>query len=62
MIARGTADEIAAALSANGLILRVGVTFAEGKEAPSALSGAPARSALLVGQASPIRSTHGHAK
>ena len=51
MIARGTADEIAAALSANGLILRGGVTFAEGEEAPSGLSGVPAKSALLVGQA-----------
>ena len=51
MIARGTADEIAAALSANGLILRGGVTFAEGEEAPSGLSGAAAKSALLVGQA-----------
>lgn len=51
MIARGTADEIAAALSANGLILRGCVTFAEGEEAPSGLSGAPAKSAFLVGQA-----------
>ena len=41
MIARGTADEIAAALSANGLILRGCVTFAEGEEAPSGLSGDP---------------------
>jgi ferredoxin len=51
MIARGTADEIAAALSANGLILRGYVMFAEGEEAPSGLSGASAKSALLVGQA-----------
>lgn len=51
MIARGTADAIAAALSANGLILRGCVTFAEGEEAPSGLSGASAKSALLVGQA-----------
>jgi hypothetical protein len=51
MIARGTADEIAAALSANGLILRGCVTLAEGEEAPSGLSGASAKSALLVGQA-----------
>ena len=51
MIVRGTADEIAAALSANGLILRGCVTFAEGEEAPSGLSGVPAKSALLVGQA-----------
>ena len=51
MIVRGTADEISAALSANGLILRGGVSFAEGEEAPSGLSGASAKSALLVGQA-----------
>ncbi|MBA1139275.1 4Fe-4S dicluster domain-containing protein [Mesorhizobium neociceri] len=51
MIARGTADAIAAALSANGLILRGCVTFAEGERAPSGLSGASAKSALLVGQA-----------
>lgn len=51
MIVRGTADEIAAALSANGLILRGCVTFAEGEEAPSGLSGASAKSAILVGQA-----------
>ena len=52
MIARrGRADEIATALSANGLILRGGVVFAEGEETPSGLSGAPAKSVLLVGQA-----------
>lgn len=51
MIARGIADEIAAALSANGLILRGCVTFAEDEEAPFGLSGASAKSALLVGQA-----------
>lgn len=51
MIVRGTADEIAAALSANGLILRGCVTFAEGEEAPSGLSGASAKTAILVGQA-----------
>lgn len=45
------ADEIAAALCANGLILRGGVAFAEGEEAPAGLSGASARTALLVGQA-----------
>lgn len=51
MIVRGTADAIAAALSANGLILRGRVMFAEGEEAPSGLSGNPVGSALLVGQA-----------
>ncbi|TRD00633.1 hypothetical protein FJV76_18030 [Mesorhizobium sp. WSM4303] len=51
MIVRDRADEIAAALSANGLILRGCVTFAEGEEPPSGLSGAFAKSALLVGQA-----------
>jgi hypothetical protein len=52
MIARrGMADEIAAALAANGLILRGGFSFAAGEEAPSGLSGATARSVLLVGQA-----------
>jgi ferredoxin len=51
MTARGRANEIAAALSANGLILRGCVTFAEGEEAPFGLSGASAKSALLVGQA-----------
>ncbi|MGX5842030.1 hypothetical protein ACWGTI_15030 [Mesorhizobium sp. ArgA1] len=51
MIARGTADDIAAALSANGLILRGCVTFAEGEEVPSGLSRASAKSALLVGHA-----------
>ncbi|WP_432431135.1 hypothetical protein [Mesorhizobium loti] len=45
------ADEIAAALSANGLVLRGGVAFAGGEEAPSGLSGASAKSALLIGQA-----------
>ena len=51
MFSRDTADEIAAALSANGIILRGCVTFAEGEEAPSGPSGASANSALLVGQA-----------
>lgn len=51
MIARGTADEIAAALSANGLILRGGFNFAAGETPSSGSSGAPAKSVLLVGQA-----------
>ena len=51
MIARGTADEIAAALSANGLILRGGFNFAAGEDVPVGVSGAAARSVLLVGQA-----------
>ncbi|RUV11470.1 MULTISPECIES: 4Fe-4S dicluster domain-containing protein [unclassified Mesorhizobium] len=49
--ARRTVDEIAAALAANGLILRGGVIFNTGEESPSGLSGAAAKSALLVGQA-----------
>ncbi len=48
---RGMADDVAAALSANGLILRGGVAFAEGEQAPTGLSGVPAKSVLLVGQA-----------
>jgi len=52
MISRGgMAEEIAATLSANGLILRGGVTFAADEEAPSGLSGASAKSLLLIGQA-----------
>ncbi|MER8481841.1 hypothetical protein [Mesorhizobium sp. M1322] len=44
-------ETVAAALSAHGLILRGGFNFAGGEETPSALSGAAARSVLLVGQA-----------
>ncbi|MER9231112.1 hypothetical protein NKI56_03230 [Mesorhizobium sp. M0622] len=44
-------ETIAAALSAHGLILRGGFNFAGGEETPSGLSGAAARSVLLVGQA-----------
>jgi hypothetical protein len=44
-------EDIAAALSACGLILRGGFNFAAGEETPSGLSGAAARSVLLVGQA-----------
>jgi hypothetical protein len=51
MIARGTADDIAAALSANGLILRGGFNFAAGETPPSGPSGVVAKSALLIGQA-----------
>jgi hypothetical protein len=43
--------EIASALARDGLILRGGFNFADGKDAPSGLSGAPSKSALLVGQA-----------
>jgi hypothetical protein len=42
--------EISAALAGHGLILRGGFVFGEDEEAPP-VSGAPARSVLLVGQA-----------
>lgn len=48
---RGTVEEIATALAANGLILRGGFRFGDDEMAPAGLSGAPAKSALLVGQA-----------
>lgn len=51
IVERSMVEEIAAALSAHGLILRGGFNFAGGEETPSGLSGAAARSALLVGQA-----------
>ncbi|MCA0058143.1 MULTISPECIES: 4Fe-4S dicluster domain-containing protein [unclassified Mesorhizobium] len=51
ILSRGRMEEIAAALGANGLILRGGFTFEDGEAAPCGRSGAPARSALLVGQA-----------
>ncbi|TPN75516.1 4Fe-4S dicluster domain-containing protein [Mesorhizobium sp. CU2] len=50
IFSRGTIDEIADALAANGLILRGGFNFG-GDEAPAGLSGVAAKSALLVGQA-----------
>lgn len=49
--ARSLIENMAAALSAHGLMLRGGFNFAGGEEAPSGLSGAAARSVLLVGQA-----------
>ncbi|MBZ9845485.1 4Fe-4S dicluster domain-containing protein [Mesorhizobium sp. CA5] len=48
---RGTVEEIAAALAANGLILRGGFSFGDDEVAPAGPSGAPAKSVLLVGQA-----------
>ncbi|TPI57859.1 4Fe-4S dicluster domain-containing protein [Mesorhizobium sp. B3-1-7] len=51
IFARGTVEEIAAALAADGLILRGGFRFTDGEAAPAGPSGAPAKSALLVGQA-----------
>lgn len=48
---RGTVEEIAAALAANGLILRGGFSFGDDETAPVGFSGAPARSVLLIGQA-----------
>jgi hypothetical protein len=44
-------EDIAAALSARGLILRGGFNFAASEMPPSGPSGAAARSVLLVGQA-----------
>ncbi|PAQ07141.1 hypothetical protein [Mesorhizobium temperatum] len=49
--ARSLIENIAAALSAHGLVLRGGFNFAGGEETPSGLSGAAAISVLLVGQA-----------
>ncbi|MDX8478108.1 4Fe-4S dicluster domain-containing protein [Mesorhizobium sp. VK24D] len=51
IFSRGTIEGIAAALAADGLILRGGFRFAGDEAAPAGLSGAPARSVLLVGQA-----------
>ncbi|MCA0050976.1 hypothetical protein LB577_29145 [Mesorhizobium sp. B283B1A] len=48
---RGMIEKITAALGANGLILRGGFAFAKSDEAPDGVSGAPAKSVLLVGQA-----------
>ena len=49
--ARGTVDEIAAALAANGLMLRGGLNFTASDTAQISLSGVAAKSVLLVGQA-----------
>ncbi|TIO35660.1 MAG: hypothetical protein E5X96_06300, partial [Mesorhizobium sp.] len=51
IFSRGTIEGTAAALAAHGLILRGGFRFASDETAPAGLSGAPAKSALLVGQA-----------
>jgi hypothetical protein len=47
----GSVDRIAAALLANGLILRGGFNFAPGDAPATGPSGAPAAAVLLVGQA-----------
>jgi ferredoxin len=47
----GSVDRIAAALLANGLILRGGFNLAPGEAPTTGLSGEPARAILLVGQA-----------
>ncbi|MFI0846811.1 hypothetical protein [Mesorhizobium sp. IMUNJ 23232] len=47
----GGLDAIALALSAHGLIPRGGFNFEASETAPSGLSGSPAKSVLLVGQA-----------
>ncbi|AZO00230.1 4Fe-4S dicluster domain-containing protein [Mesorhizobium sp. M9A.F.Ca.ET.002.03.1.2] len=44
-------EDIAAALSAYGLMLRGGFNFADGEDTPFGLSSAPAKSIVLVGQA-----------
>ncbi len=49
--ARSLIENMAAALSAHGLVLRGGFNFAGGEETPSGLSGAAAISVVLVGQA-----------
>ncbi|RWA96251.1 MAG: 4Fe-4S dicluster domain-containing protein [Mesorhizobium sp.] len=51
ILSRGTTDGVAAALAAHGLILRGGFRFAGDEAVPAGLSGALAKSALLVGQA-----------
>ncbi|TIQ34852.1 MAG: 4Fe-4S dicluster domain-containing protein [Mesorhizobium sp.] len=51
ILSRGTIEGVAAALAAHGLIPRGGFRFASDEAAPAGLSGAPAKSALLVGQA-----------
>ncbi|RUU75216.1 4Fe-4S dicluster domain-containing protein [Mesorhizobium sp. M7A.F.Ca.MR.362.00.0.0] len=47
----GSVDGIAAALHANGLVLRGGFNFTPGDAPPTGSSGAPAAAVLLVGQA-----------
>ncbi|MER9305652.1 4Fe-4S dicluster domain-containing protein [Mesorhizobium sp. M0293] len=49
--AAGSVDRIAAALLANGLVLRGGFNFASGEAPPTGSSGAAAAAVLLVGQA-----------
>ncbi|MES0038840.1 hypothetical protein NKJ74_26845 [Mesorhizobium sp. M0046] len=49
--AHSKADDIAAALSAHGLVPRGGFAFTSSDAPPTGLSGAPAKSVLLVGQA-----------
>jgi hypothetical protein len=49
--ASGICPELVNALSPHGLILRGGFNFGADESVPSVLSGAPAKSALLVGQA-----------
>jgi hypothetical protein len=44
-------EGVGKALAAHGLILRGGFKFTDGEQAPSGLSGAAARSVLMVGQA-----------
>ncbi|MGX5802043.1 hypothetical protein ACWGS9_12445 [Bradyrhizobium sp. Arg314] len=51
IVSREPVGEIATALAANGLILRGGFNFGDDEMAPDAGSAAPAKSALLVGQA-----------
>ena len=51
-------EEVASALAASGLLLRGGFTLGEDEAAPAGLSGAPARSILLIGQAGPAPWPH----
>src|SRR5262245_20527333 len=51
MTAPGVIERLAAALDEDGLILRGGFVFGAHEWAPAGLSGRPARSIILVGQA-----------
>lgn len=51
LVTEADLESIDRALAGHGLILRGGFNFATGEDAPVGLSGKPAKSALLVGQA-----------
>lgn len=46
----GLLRDISASLAVNGMVLRGGFNFGRGEDAPPGLSGAPARTIVLVGQ------------